>query len=977
MTRVPQASVPRERSTARPVSRPHDAHEHEADRAADVVTRGGSVAGWWFSAVPTLAPVQREETGAPKTDEEKLAEGAGKAAEAALETPQGKALKERVLADPLVKPVADALTSTPGLIGVGAGLVGGVTAFGLAGKPLPAQIPAIPLDKITPGLSGKVTIEGPVDAPTFVGLSLTYKEQGPKSKAAPNAVAADIARLKAQEQMFKPKAQKDAEKREEQDLIAAWIASQRLPTLQIPLVPAADAAKRKPDEATTPVQPAPATASAAPPARAHVDDAIAGSGRPLEPPARRAMEARFGRDFSTVRIHDDARAVRAADAIDAAAFTVGDDIAFAPGRYDPASAAGERLLAHELAHVAQQTQPDGRREAQPLPDATRGDLERRFGRPLAHVRVHDGEEGEAVARRHAAIAVAHQSDVYFAAGAYAPGTPQGDRILRHEVAHVLQSETTGGRPWSTEALEAEAELAALRPGPVEVSGRAHRRRPLFMKTFVSTVAAGHQGYLDAAVAFYKLWENETAIKIGSYQEIVSSLATAKAPLPEFRIVAHGDATSLFLPLLKAGEDFASQAGLGLQTQESLATELGGRAHLAADMTATIHGWLAADATAKPLLAKLGLAAAPGGMLQEFLWWVADEYLAVNGQESGTGTPTTDAERTALRDRVTRAQTAVKGLAAKALPAGATATDLAELRTRSLAAFAAAGWQWPLAPGDLKAKLAAFDTPDAAATLREVKAGTFEDKLKLVKARVSDKTHIEIRGCNVGNNDDFLNGIREFFGTQPGLPSISAPMLFQFFGRPGITVVPGGSNPPLADSLKFLFEETFDDTSTSADVQAAVTTARLTTVGDLAEVLRFANIQAEFERWWQMKSTAAGAAQPVAAATLADFQAFLTSGKAFPANAPGMATESLFFLVLVSPSAVAALLDWVRDQGYTLPGGKDFAKHFAGGSTQSTAARLVGAQGAIWVDWLGDDFPVPKRIVFPEDPEYKANIKRLP
>ena len=83
------------------------------------------------------------------------------------------------------------------------------------------------------------------------------------------------------------------------------------------------------------------------------DAALAGSGRPLDAPVRRTMEARFGHDLSRVRLHTGAAAAGAAHELDAAAFTVGDDIAFAAGRDDPGTPAGRHLLAHELAHVVQ------------------------------------------------------------------------------------------------------------------------------------------------------------------------------------------------------------------------------------------------------------------------------------------------------------------------------------------------------------------------------------------------------------------------------------------------------------------------------------------------------------------------------------------------------------------------------------------------------------------------------------------------
>jgi hypothetical protein len=64
-------------------------------------------------------------------------------------------------------------------------------------------------------------------------------------------------------------------------------------------------------------------------------------------------EARFGHDFSRVRVHTDATAAEAARAVHALAFTAGEHIVFASGQYAPAGT-GKRLLAHELAHVVQQ-----------------------------------------------------------------------------------------------------------------------------------------------------------------------------------------------------------------------------------------------------------------------------------------------------------------------------------------------------------------------------------------------------------------------------------------------------------------------------------------------------------------------------------------------------------------------------------------------------------------------------------------------
>lgn len=70
------------------------------------------------------------------------------------------------------------------------------------------------------------------------------------------------------------------------------------------------------------------------------------------------MESRFGRDFGPVRVHTDPMAAGSTKAVDALAYTVGQDIVFGEGRYEPNTSEGRKLIAHELAHTIQQTGPD-------------------------------------------------------------------------------------------------------------------------------------------------------------------------------------------------------------------------------------------------------------------------------------------------------------------------------------------------------------------------------------------------------------------------------------------------------------------------------------------------------------------------------------------------------------------------------------------------------------------------------------------
>jgi hypothetical protein len=84
-------------------------------------------------------------------------------------------------------------------------------------------------------------------------------------------------------------------------------------------------------------------------------------GHRIASPVRQFMEARFGVDFGQVRIHADERSAALAADIQAQAFTIGNDIYFGAGYYDPSSTAGRQLLAHELVHTLQQN-PGQRRQ---------------------------------------------------------------------------------------------------------------------------------------------------------------------------------------------------------------------------------------------------------------------------------------------------------------------------------------------------------------------------------------------------------------------------------------------------------------------------------------------------------------------------------------------------------------------------------------------------------------------------------------
>lgn len=105
--------------------------------------------------------------------------------------------------------------------------------------------------------------------------------------------------------------------------------------------------QRTQGEAASTRRPAPAGARAVPQA----------SDVPLEHDTREFMERRFGHDFSRVRVHTDSEAASSVKSANAQAYTVGNNVVFGSGQYNPGSPSGRQLLAHELAHVVQQDKP--------------------------------------------------------------------------------------------------------------------------------------------------------------------------------------------------------------------------------------------------------------------------------------------------------------------------------------------------------------------------------------------------------------------------------------------------------------------------------------------------------------------------------------------------------------------------------------------------------------------------------------------
>jgi hypothetical protein len=129
-------------------------------------------------------------------------------------------------------------------------------------------------------------------------------------------------------------------------------------------------------------------------APALVERAVREPAQTLHPRARGELGRLLGHDFASVRIHTGGAAAASADALGARAYSIGNDVVFAPGEYRPDTRAGLVLLGHELAHVAQQRQAPGARGA-PGEDAAADEREADSAARALEV----GTAGPPVARR--------------------------------------------------------------------------------------------------------------------------------------------------------------------------------------------------------------------------------------------------------------------------------------------------------------------------------------------------------------------------------------------------------------------------------------------------------------------------------------------------------------------------------------------------------------------------------------------------
>lgn len=153
------------------------------------------------------------------------------------------------------------------------------------------------------------------------------------------------------------------------------------------------------------------------------------------------MESRFGYDFSRVRIHSGERAAESARAVNALAYTLGKNVVFGAGQYEPSSTKGQRLLAHELTHTIQQGGADAGGETALQGYAGAG-----------------GDSAEHEAERAAQAVISGRR-----VGSVSVAMP---RIAREKKAPGTMDALPGHPNWTFVVYEGEVRLRYYEPGPV-------------------------------------------------------------------------------------------------------------------------------------------------------------------------------------------------------------------------------------------------------------------------------------------------------------------------------------------------------------------------------------------------------------------------------------------------------------------------------------------------------------------------------
>lgn len=421
-----------------------------------------------------------------------------------------------------------------------------------------------------------------------------------------------------------------------------------------------------------------------------------------------------------------------------------------------------------------------RSPGRPLDSVTRRLMESHFARDFGRVRIHTDDSAIEGARSLNAHAFTLGEHMGFASNEYQPHTTRGQHLIAHELAHTIQQK----------------------------DHHNHSPQCAEFGTYVST--KGDQSYLDAGASYYKEWGFPNVKRVSSVKDVLDDLDRARGTIDRFRIVSHGRSEGIELggvPGLSTlptegwdRKDWFTKKGAEFSTEERFRkhfTESSYQTLVSEAFFQRIIGDLRKDKTMLPILTRLGAdqntpsGDSPLGIVLRALV----DRLYLGKVQLDTGGAPTFTNRGVLDQFINGRISTFRPIAVHAVVAAQqpdVEKAIGEFSGTLSASFDATGLHFNdvtadeaktladtyLEPGASSAKL----STDIATTLGEAKegGGSFLKKLQSVKGKIGAGTHIEVRGCSVGEDTGTLDQFREFFGEAGKLPSISAPDLFQYF-----------------------------------------------------------------------------------------------------------------------------------------------------------------------------------------------------
>jgi hypothetical protein len=474
-------------------------------------------------------------------------------------------------------------------------------------------------------------------------------------------------------------------------------------------------------------------------------------------------------------------------------------------------------------------------------------------------------------------------------------------------------------------LEAEARgasLAAVQGRAFGVQGVDREDRPRFHPVFIST--HGTPGFLENARQFYIRWGYGTPVSVSSIEEIVTQLANEPGHKDRMTIVSHAVPDNINISFLRGGPGFVHESEWSITTRQAL-PDYSGHATQPSMIARVIGDVRAGSDDNAALLRRLALDFTEPEERQ-FVWWLVDADF-VGRVRPANVIPNRDRVRARAQEYAQHYRVILRERFQYFAQLGiddANPDDINRLEQAINVVLATYQWD-PLdaATGRLIGDQILSGRERAVERVlgQQYGAGVTEPfglALMFAQMQFDSSSTIEIKGCRIGQNSAYLEGISRFFGGGASNPTVTAPDMFQIFGWMG-----SRPHPDQTSHLRGLWNNT--------------------------------GIRRAFVYWagvfgWPLSD-------PPAAEDLVNA---LRAGHAFAAG------PNLHYLAGHDPGNVAA---WYARFGYQLTQAPDIEQAFF---TDRTTAQ--GVQYTL-VDWLQDARPGqnPTQYLFPPDPEYQNHM----